>query len=143
MVCIQYCPRVRVLLKHILAFQLFFIWTRFKTTNVKNNISLQRAYSSDDSFSNWVNLRQVPSAGSSHVRVLFSVLTLGTSGLGYGQSQRRLETVVANSLLPAATHAKKRRYFKVCVDELMTKWAQCHLRALYLWALFINGTWWN
>lgn len=60
--------------KHILAESLFFIWTGFKNTIVKNNIGLQWAYSVDGSFSNWVNLR--PGAIcwlKSSVRVLFSM----------------------------------------------------------------------
>lgn len=60
---------------------LLFIWTSFKNTNGKNNISLQWAYRSDGSFSNWVNLR--PSATGwlkSDVRVLFSMTYIQNTG---------------------------------------------------------------
>lgn len=57
------------------------------------------------------------------------MLTLRTLGLRERQSQRRLKPAVVSSLLPAVTHAVKRRYSRVCVGELMTEHS-CLLRAL-------------
>lgn len=76
-VWIRYCcPEMRGLLnKHVLASHLLFIWTSFKNTNVKNNISLQWACSSDGSFSNRISLRLSASSWLKSYFRIFSPVT--------------------------------------------------------------------
>ena len=57
------------------------------------------------------------------------MLTLRTLGLRERQSQTRPKPAVVSSLLPAVTHAIKRRYSRVCVGDLMNE-PSCLLRAL-------------